>query len=233
MNGLFITGTGTDSGKTTVAVSICREMKRFGLNPQPRKPVESGCLQKNGELFPEDAWQLQQASQTSDPLDLVCPYRFQAALAPDRAARLEGKTIFCQQLHDACKTEEKSPSWLIVEGAGGFYSPIAEDGLNADLAASLSLPIILVIKNTLGCINQTLLTLEAIKHRHLPLAAMVLNDVQPPAQNEMDNFSDIQRHLAKNTLCLRHYYREPERNRQIISTQLLPALLGDHSQKIT
>jgi dethiobiotin synthetase len=233
LNGLFITGTDTGSGKTSVAVSICQAMKQFGLHLHPRKPVESGCLSTAGKLFPEDAWKLQQASQTSDPLEVICSYRFQAALAPDRAARLEGQTILCQQLQDACTAHIKPSNWVIVEGAGGFYSPLAEDGLNADLAMALSLPVILVVKNTLGCINQTLLTLEAIKHRNLTLAAIILNDSQPQEKKDMDNLSDIQRHLTNNTLCLRHYYEKPEKNRDIINTQFLPTLFTDYSQKAT
>jgi dethiobiotin synthetase len=82
-----------------------------------------------------------------------------------------------------------------VEGAGGFYSPIAHDGLNADLAQKLNLPIILISENRLGCINHILLIAEAIAHRQLNLAGVILNTIQP-LPNTMDNAADLANYLT-------------------------------------
>jgi len=79
----------------------------------------------------------------------------------------------------------------LVEGAGGFYSPLAADGLNADLAVALQLPLILVVADRLGCINHCLLSLEAIAHRGLHTVAIILNQTETEASASSDNLQAI------------------------------------------
>jgi dethiobiotin synthetase len=93
------------------------------------------------------------------------------------------------QLVDACQAED---GFFVVEGAGGFMSPLAEDGLNADLAVELGLPVLLVVADKLGCVNHCLLTLEAIKNRGLKVAGIILNQIEPD-KDGMDNHSEIRR----------------------------------------
>ena len=81
---------------------------------------------------------------------------------------------------------------LIVEGAGGFYSPLAEDGQNADLASALQLPVIIVINDRIGAVNQALLTLQAVTSRQLRVAAVILNQViGNSSSSDMDNAADL------------------------------------------
>ena len=189
--GYFITGADTDVGKTYVACEIVRQLQARGIEVETRKPAESGCIESgDGSLITHDAVALQQANNGREVIERICPYRYRAALAPQRAARLENKTIPLQALIDACSRDDPAHC-LIVEGAGGFYSPLAEDGLNADLASALQLPVIIVLNDRLGAVNQALMTLQAVISRKLHVAALILNQVEPPTDSGMDNAADI------------------------------------------
>ncbi len=190
-HGLFITGTDTGVGKSEVTAALAAALVAAGITVYPRKPAESGCLKsEQGEaLLPQDGYQLQQASGAHESLEIITPYRFEPALSPERAAQLTGTILTLQQLTTACKSPERDNSITLVEGAGGFYSPIAEDALNADLAQALGHPVILVAEDRLGGINQVLLAREAILNRGLQLAAIVLNRSAP--NDEMGNHAAI------------------------------------------
>lgn len=204
-NGMFMTGTDTGVGKTWVSVRLIHALCALGLELIPRKPVESGWAD---DITTTDAWRLANAAglhlddhQQMAVLDKVCPYRFRAALAPPRAALLEGQELRIKNLANACPTRVASGQALLVEGAGGFYSPIAHDGLNADLAQVLGLPIILVAEDRVGCLNHILLVAEAIKRRSLTLAGVILNTKTSPVAG-MDNASDLMAWLKIPVLCL-------------------------------
>ena len=173
-SGLFVTGTDTEVGKTYIGARLISQLRERGIAVAPRKPAESGCKLIDGELVPSDGMSLMQAAGLDHIAD-VTPYRFEAALAPPVAASLEGKNIRLEQLTDACAADPDH--FMVVEGAGGFLSPLAEDGLNADLAVALKLSVLLVVADRLGCINHCLLTVEAIEHRGLTIAGVILNQI--------------------------------------------------------
>ena len=190
MHGIFVTGTDTNVGKTYIATLLARELNTRGLSVIPRKPVESGCANQQGELIPADALALKQASGFNGDLNEVCSYRFEAAISPVRAARLQNQQLSIEQMAQACTTGYDD-GFLLVEGAGGFYSPLADNGLNADLAVALQLPVVLVAEDRLGCLNQILLTSEAITRRGLRLAAIVLNHKSTDIDDHMNNAEDL------------------------------------------
>lgn len=193
-NGYFITGADTDVGKTYIACQVVSQLRSLGIDLETRKPAESGCRDDGeGGLITHDAAALRQANECREPLDRVNPYRFRAALAPHRAARLEGQRIGIAALIDACSRDDPQHR-LIVEGAGGFYSPLADDGLNADLATALQLPVIIVVADRIGAVNQALMTWQAVTSRHLHAAAIVLNEVQAQNDPDMDNAADLAAH---------------------------------------
>jgi len=175
MKGIFITGTDTNVGKTYIASKIAAELNSRNINVVPRKPVESGCQLVKGQLIPNDAVNLQQAAHSAEPIRKICPYRFREAISPAQAARLNNQSISLQQLSEACTDNINKDAFLLVEGAGGIYSPICDEGLNADLAKKLELPVLLIAENRTGCINQVLLSLQAIQHNKLNIKAIVLN----------------------------------------------------------
>jgi len=195
-HGLFVTGTDTSVGKTQIAAALARLLAERNLIVRPRKPVESGCRREGGRLVPEDARTLQAAARTDDPLELVCPYSMEPALSPERAAVLSGTTLTLNGVQAACLEGVAETDFLLVEGAGGFYSPLAPGALNADLAVALSLPVLLVAADRLGTIGHTLMTVDAIKRRGLTLAGVVLNRLDPHGDPLMDNAADLSRWLG-------------------------------------
>jgi len=195
VQGVFITGTDTNVGKTHVAVLLARQLTEQGFLVIPRKPIESGCTMKDGELVPQDARALMEAAKYEGSLSEVCPYRFEPHISPVRAAHLANKVLTTEQLVKIC-LDGSEDGFVIVEGAGGFYSPLAENGLNADLAVALQLPVLLVANDILGCLSQVLLGAEAIKIRGLKLAGVVLNDISNEKNEQMDNAADLRESLA-------------------------------------
>ena len=192
-SGYFITGSDTDVGKTYITCELARQLAQFNLPLEIRKPAESGCeVDAMGNLIPADGLKLQTANQHAETIDRITKFKFQAALAPHRAARLEGhRPLLLNDLLGAC-TRDNYNSTLIVEGAGGFYSPLAEDGLNADLASLLQLPVIIVINDKIGAVNQALLTIQAVENRGLSIAAIILNQVNLANVPGMNNREDLQ-----------------------------------------
>jgi len=195
--GLFVTGTDTAVGKTWIAAALARLLAERNLIVRPRKPVESGCRWEGDRLLPADARTLQAASGTDDPLERICPHPLEAALSPERAASLAGATLTLVDLCAACLDGVAETDFLLVEGAGGFYSPLAADVLNADLATALPLPVLLVAADRLGTIGQTLLAVEAIKRRGLALVGVVLNRIDAPTDPLMDNGADLSHWLGR------------------------------------
>lgn len=205
MNGIFITGTDTNVGKTWVGVNIIKALLAKNINVVPRKPIESGWPEEQSLLQSTDAYQIAAAANCTDKLDLVCPNRFAAALSPVRAARMENCQLSLQSLKRQCYEDLNSDSFLYIEGAGGFYSPLVEDGLNADLASNLKLPIVLVAANRLGCISQILLCCEAIEKRQLTLAAVILNQVETDTgDTAMNNEADLKEYISQPVFSVDH-----------------------------
>ncbi len=191
----FITGTDTNVGKTEAACVLAKSLTEAGLKVGVMKPVETGCLVKDGRIIPLDALRLKAASNTEADLDLVNPYRFTAPVAPDLAARLFGTAIDLHRIRDIFIGLRAAHDVMLVEGAGGLLAPCAEGKSMADLALLLGLPLIIVSANRLGTINHTLLTINCARQMGLAVKGIVLNN---PALSENDpsaghNRSDIER----------------------------------------
>jgi len=132
-------------------------------------------------LIWEDVWLLAEA-MGGDPNDVdltdrICPQRFKAPMAPNIAARLEGRAVSDAALLNGLDAWESHADLVLVEGAGGLLSPASDEMLVADLAIKLNAPLLLVAANRLGAIHQTLATVEAAQTRGLKIVAVVLNQV--------------------------------------------------------
>ena len=193
--GLFITASDTGVGKTRIARELLLAARARGLSVRARKPVESGCDCSDGQCLASDARILAEAAAEPDDR-IVTPYRYALAAAPDRAARAEGCRIRLEQLEAAVRRDVNSGDFLVVEGAGGLCSPLAEDGLNLDLADRLGLPLLIVVADRLGAINQALLTLRTARAAGLKVRAILLNPLAPPLPGEPDlyNAEALRRH---------------------------------------
>ena len=176
MKGVFVTGSNTGVGKTTVAIEIVRHMSQT-RDVKVRKPVETNCELSGQNYMPKDAIALSAACQQQESLERVCPYCFEIETSAEMASTVSGKKLTLESLALACK-RDIDESFVVVEGAGGLYSPIAEAALNVDLATELQLPLLIVIRDELGAISQALLTLEAAKNNNLIVACVILNVVE-------------------------------------------------------
>ena len=123
MKGIFITGTDTNVGKTHIATQLARALTQKNVRVIPRKPVETGCTRTGNELLPADALALKTAANYSGSLQQVCLYRFEPAISPALAARQVNKKLCVHDLTSACLSGVTENDFLLVEGAGGFYSP--------------------------------------------------------------------------------------------------------------
>ena len=175
--GLFITGTSTEVGKTHVAAMIARALVAAGHRVGVYKPAASGCRLLDGQTVADDAVALWEAAGRPGELDRVCPQRFLAAVAPPRAAALEGRRVDAALLRAGLGYWRESSDVVLVEGAGGLMSPLGTDDYNIDLAAEFGYPLVVVAANELGVINAALQTLITARARapRLPIAGIVLN----------------------------------------------------------
>ena len=176
MKGVFVTGSNTGVGKTTVAIEVVRHISKTRA-VKVRKPVETNCEISEQKYMPKDAIALSAACQSQEPLNKVCSYCFEIEASAELASADSGLKLTLEDLVLACKCDV-GESFVLVEGVGGLYSPIAEATLNVDLAIVLQLPLLIVIRDELGAISQTLLTLEAAKKNKLTVACVVLNVVK-------------------------------------------------------
>ena len=184
--GLFITGTDTGVGKTYIACLIARALRDEGLRVGVYKPAASGCRVEGGRVVSDDALAIWRAaigsatlSPTPDELARVCPQSFAAPLAPHLAARAEGRAVDRELLRSGLDYWRERSDVVVVEGAGGLLSPVSDEDYVADLAHDFGFPLVVVSRNVLGTINQTLQTLHvaATYRGGLAVAGVVLNDV--------------------------------------------------------
>ena len=182
MNGVFITGSNTEVGKTTVSVAIIRRLRKQ-RQIIVRKPVETDCEMVNGSYLPKDAIKLNEACSSGEGLDLVCPFCYELEASPEEASLHAERPLELVDLVKACRSKVDE-HFVFVEGAGGIYSPIANNALNSDLAAELGMPIIIVVKDELGAVGQALMAINAAKSQKLKIACIVLNEIEP---NQLSN----------------------------------------------
>lgn len=195
--GFFVTGTDTDVGKTFVAANIARALVEQGFKVRVRKPIASGCiLQADGSLFSEDAHHLKAGARTDEPIEQICAYQFEPAISPHLALEMAGVEVSITQLTKNCPPKLRDNEYLLVEGAGGWMSPLASDGFNRDLAIQLQLPVVLVVANKLGCLNHALLSAEAIQQAGLKLHCVVINDISPAGKTFNNYAQDLQRWIS-------------------------------------
>jgi dethiobiotin synthetase len=179
--GVFITGTDTCVGKTFFACKLAALLRDSGYRVGVMKPAESGCAERQGRLFPEDAILLKDASASQDPLDKICPYQLREPLAPSVAAQRQGITLEIDRLMDVYDEISSAHDITVVEGAGGLMVPLLPSYTYADFARALKLPVIVVAANRLGMINHLLLTLEHARCKALKVLGYVLNQLESGA----------------------------------------------------
>jgi dethiobiotin synthetase len=180
--GLFVVGTDTDVGKTAVATAIVRGFRASGRRVGVYKPVASGIASVADERG--DPWRLWDAAGRPLTVEQVCPQWFAAAVAPPAAARAESRIVDELLLRGGLAPWAAASDVVVVEGAGGLFSPVGDATLVADLAREFAWPIVLVDAARLGAIGRTLATIHAARGEGLRIAAVVLSHVTEPATDE-------------------------------------------------
>ena len=191
----FITGTDTGVGKTYIACKLIQQYVAQGYKVVGMKPVAAGCDLVDGEWVNDDVLKLEAAGNVKAPRALTNPYSFKEPIAPHIAAQLEGKAIEIAVIKQAFDELCKLADIVIVEGAGGLLVPLNNACDMADLAKALNIPIIVVVGIKLGCINHTLLTVEAIKARNCRLEGWIANKIDPTMPNIEENIASIAKKL--------------------------------------
>jgi dethiobiotin synthetase len=190
LRGLFVTGTDTGVGKTTLSAALLRYARRRGMTPIPFKPVETGC-----DGPPADAALLWKAAQPPTTQSDACLYAFRLPAAPALAARAEGARVDLDLIVERAHTLASRGNFLLVEGAGGLLVPYADRLTTVDLARRLGLPLLVVARTALGTINHTALTLREAKRNGLEVAGVIFNrtseGLEPHAAGNADLIDDL------------------------------------------
>jgi dethiobiotin synthetase len=203
--GVFVTGTGTEVGKTVVAAAIARTLAAAGRTVAVFKPAVtgldepladgpirrvSGDISAHRSLADHELLRLAAGSGQSD--DEIAPYRYGPAVSPHLAAALASEEIEPEQLRGAARQAARGADALVCEGVGGLLVPLSPGYLVRDLAADLGYPLVIVASPGLGTINHTLLTIEAARAADLEVATVVLTPwPDEPTEIERSNRETI------------------------------------------
>ena len=194
MRGLFITGTGTEVGKTMVAAAAARTLAEAGERVAVFKPAVSGLDDyRDAEPLPDhELLRLAAGSGQSD--DEIAPYRYGPAVSPHLAAALAGEEIDPVRLRAAAEAAAREADALVCEGVGGFLVPLTLGYLVRDFARDIGAPVGIAASAGLGTINHALLTIESVRAVGLEVAAVVLTPwPDEPGVLERSNRDAIER----------------------------------------
>lgn len=172
---LFITGTGTDVGKTYVSALIAKQLKDDGLDIGYYKVALSG----SNEITDSDAWYVKEKANLTDSYDEMVSYTYKHAYSPHLASQIEGNPVEMKVIKEAYKDISKRHDYMIVEGSGGIICPIRYDKdkkiFLEDIIKELDIPSIIIADAGLGTINSTVLTIEYMMKRKLKINGVILN----------------------------------------------------------
>ena len=197
MAGVFVTGTGTDVGKTFITAALLRHLRDAGKPVDAIKPVVSGFDPANAE--DSDPGMLLAAlgrSTTSEEIDRISPWRFAAPLSPDLAARAEGRSLDFKALVDFSRHAADRRGMTFIEGVGGVMVPLDQTHTVFDWMLALRLPVLLVAGSYLGTISHTLTALHVLAQRNLDIAGVVVSESATPGASLDDTVAAIARFAA-------------------------------------
>lgn len=188
---LFITGTGTDIGKTYVAGLIVKKLADAGKSAAYYKAAMSGNdRRKDNSLIPGDALFVQQTSGIKQPLEEMCPYVYENAYSPHLASRIEGHPVEMQVVREGYEKVCSKYDYVTMEGSGGILCPICFDEAKIqleDVIKELGLSSIIIADAGLGTINSVVLTVEYMKSHNLQVKGIIFNNYHPGNVMEDDN----------------------------------------------
>lgn len=193
INRFFVTGTDTEVGKTVASTALLQAATALGFTTAGYKPVASGSDMTPDGLRNSDALALQHNSSLALAYDAVNPYTFAEPTSPHIISADEQRPIDFSVLSAGLRSLEQQADWLLVEGAGGWFTPLSSTQTFADWVTGEQLPVILVVGVKLGCINHAMLTAQAVQQAGLPLVGWIANDVVPPGKRHAEYMASLTR----------------------------------------
>lgn len=195
-NTYFVTGTDTEVGKTIASCALLQAAGQLGLRTVGYKPVASGSEMTDEGLRNSDALALQRNSVIAVDYAAINPYTFAEPTSPHIISADEGRPIQASVMSAGLRLLEEQADWVLVEGAGGWFTPLSPTLSFSDWVKAEQLPVILVVGVKLGCINHAILTALAVQQAGLTLAGWVANDVTPPGKRHAEYMATLKRALA-------------------------------------
>ena len=189
----FVAGTDTAVGKTRVTAGLLAAGRAAGLKVAGMKPVASGAEIHQDGLVSADALQIAAASGQTTPYKKLNPYCLLDAISPHIAANRQNIQLDIRKIDEIAVQLAGRHELLLIEGAGGWYTPISESESMADLAKALGAPVILVVGLRLGCLNHARLTREAIERVGCTLAGWIANRIDPHLAASTENLATLER----------------------------------------
>ena len=184
---IFITGTGTDVGKTYVTGLILKKFKEQGRKAAYYKAAMSGNERRaDGTLIPGDALHVRNVSGIGQPLEDMCPYIYETAVSPHLAAQMEGNPVELEHFDRLCREYE----YVTAEGSGGILCPLRFDGQKIqleDFIQARNLGCLIVADAGLGAINAVVLTAEYMKSRGIQARGIIFNHYEKGNPLHEDN----------------------------------------------
>jgi dethiobiotin synthetase len=203
-------GTEAGVGKTTVGCALAFAFKARGLRVGVMKPIDTGCIERDGELYSADADSLALAASCTIPATKICPFRFKSRLAPALAAEFEQLPVpDVTEISRYFREIAGQSDVGLVESGGGAGDPVTWGTNFADLAAILDLEAIVVAGNRPGCLNATTLLISYLEAKSLKIAGLILCDIDPDASPTSETNEHAIRRLIGPLYLGRMRYREP------------------------
>jgi dethiobiotin synthetase len=179
--GVFVTGTGTDVGKTFVTAALVRHLRNAGKTVDAFKPVVSGFdAQTIAGSDPDVLLSALGRPSTMEEVQRISPWRFSAPLAPDLAAQHEGRALPFPDLVHFTRDVLSAPGVIFIEGVGGTMVPLDQTHTVLDWMSAVRMPVLVVAGSYLGTISHTLTALHVLAHRNLDIAGVVVSESTVP-----------------------------------------------------
>lgn len=187
---IFITGTGTDVGKTFITALIVKKLHEAGKKAAYFKAAASGNVRSEKGLIPGDADMVRKISGIDMKLSDMIPYVYENAVSPHLASRIEGNPVNLEVVKQKYTELCRHYDYVTMEGSGGILCPVCFDEKEIwleDIIKTLSLSSILIADAGLGTINAAVLTVEYMRQKGLPVKGIILNHYHPQNPMEEDN----------------------------------------------
>jgi dethiobiotin synthetase len=209
---IFVAGTDTDAGKTLVTGLLAKYLGSQGYRVVTQKWVQTGADLTN-DIDIHLSLMGKEKKDFAPYLKLMQPYGFKPACSPHLAARSSRQKISLTKIKRSTEKLSKDFNFVIIEGVGGLLTPLNGKTTLIDLVKTMQLPVILIAANKLGAINQTLLSLEALKIRKISLIGTIFNNVSPNVKKYILNDNPLIASTLSKTKILGTVPYEKDKNK--------------------